>query len=42
MPSASQNTDAMTFPADGTDLFFFGAEQPAYVHCFDFCLDSGV
>jgi hypothetical protein len=20
MPSASQNTDAMTFPADGTDL----------------------
>jgi hypothetical protein len=27
MPSASQNTDAMTFPADGTDLVFFGAEQ---------------
>jgi hypothetical protein len=42
MPSASQNTDAMTFPADGTDLAFSDAEQPAYVHCFDCCLDSGV
>jgi hypothetical protein len=30
MPSASQNTDAMTFP-DGTDLVFFGAEQPASI-----------
>jgi hypothetical protein len=40
-PSASQNTDAMTFPADGTDLVL-GAEQPASVHCFDYCLDSGV
>jgi len=28
MPSASQNTDAMTFPADGNDFVFFGAEQP--------------
>jgi len=35
MPSASQNTDAMTFPADGTDLGFFGAEHPASVHYFD-------
>jgi len=42
MPSASQNTDAMTFPADETDLVFFGAEQPAYVHCFEGCLDSGL
>jgi hypothetical protein len=41
MPSASQNPYAMTFPADGTDLVF-GAEQPASVHCFDCCLDSGV
>jgi hypothetical protein len=32
MPSASHNTDAMTFPADGTDLVLFGAEQPASVH----------
>jgi len=37
MPSASQNTDAITFPADGTELVFFGAEQPASVHCFDCC-----
>jgi len=36
MPSASQNTDAMTFPADGTDLVFFGTEQLAFVHCLDF------
>jgi hypothetical protein len=36
------NTDAMTFPAAGTDLVFFGAEQPAFVCCFDCCLDSGV
>ena len=42
MPSASQNTNAMTFPADGTDPVFFGTEQPASVHCFDCCLDSGV
>jgi hypothetical protein len=42
MPSAYHNTGAMTFPADGTDLFFFGAEQLASVHCFDCCLDSGV
>jgi len=35
MPLASQNTDAMTFPADGTDLLSFGAEQPASVRCFD-------
>ena len=42
MPSASQNTDVMTFPADETDLVFFGAEQPASVHSFDWCLDSGV
>jgi hypothetical protein len=41
MPSASQNTDAMTFPADGTDFVFLGAEQLASVHCFDYCLDSG-
>jgi hypothetical protein len=27
MPSASQNTDAMTIPVDGTDLAFFGIEQ---------------
>jgi hypothetical protein len=33
MPSASQNTNAMTFPADETGLVF-GAEQPASVHCF--------
>jgi len=31
MPSASQNTDAMTFPADGTNLVFFGTEQLASV-----------
>ena len=30
MPLASQNTDAMTFPADGTDFAFFGAEQDVY------------
>jgi hypothetical protein len=42
MPSAFQNTDAMTFPADGTDFAFFGAEQPASVRYFDCCLDSGV
>jgi hypothetical protein len=42
MPSAFLNTDAMTFPADGTDLVFFGAKQPASAHCFDCCLDSGV
>jgi len=42
MHSASQNTEAMTFPADGTDLVFFGAEQPASVHCFECLLDSGV
>jgi hypothetical protein len=42
MPSASQNTDAMVFPGDGTDPIFFGAEQPASVHCFDCCLDSAV
>jgi hypothetical protein len=42
MPSASQSTDAVIFPADGTDLIFFGVEQPASVHCFDCCLDSGV
>jgi hypothetical protein len=28
MPSASQNTNSMTFPAHGTDLVF-GAEQLA-------------
>jgi hypothetical protein len=38
MPSASQNTDAMNFAADGIDLVFFGAEQLASVYC----LDSGV
>jgi hypothetical protein len=32
----------MAFPADGTDLVFFGAEQPAFAHCFDCCLDFGV
>jgi hypothetical protein len=42
MPSAFQNTDAMTFPADGTDLAFFGPEQPASIDCFACCLDSGV
>jgi hypothetical protein len=42
MPSASQNTDAMTFPADGNKLLFFGAEKSASVLCFDYCLDSGV
>jgi hypothetical protein len=42
MPSASQNTDAMTIPADGTDLLFSGAEQLGPVHYFYCCLDSGV
>jgi hypothetical protein len=42
MPSASQNTDAMTFPADGTDFVLFGAEQPASVRCFYCSLDFGV
>jgi hypothetical protein len=42
MPSAPQNTDSMTFHADGTDLVFFGPENPASVHCFHCCLDSGV
>jgi len=41
MPSASQNTDAKNFPADGTELVFFGAEQLASVYCFDCCWDSG-
>jgi hypothetical protein len=36
------NTNAINFPADGTDLVFFGAEQPASLHRFDCCLDSGV
>jgi len=42
MPSASQKTDAMTFPADETELVFFGADQPASAYCFDCCLDSDV
>jgi hypothetical protein len=42
MLSASQNTDAMTFPADGTNLVLFGAEQPASVHCFDCFSSSGI
>jgi hypothetical protein len=42
MPLALQNIYAMTFPADGIDLVFFGAEQLASVHCFDYCMDSGV
>jgi hypothetical protein len=42
MPSASQNTNAKTFPADGTDLVFSDAEQLASVQCFDCYLDSGV
>jgi hypothetical protein len=42
MPSASQNTDAVTFPSDGTDLVFFGAEQSASVHRFYCCLNFGV
>ena len=42
MPSAYQNTNAMTLPADGTDLVFFGAEQPTSVHSFDCCLDCGM
>jgi hypothetical protein len=42
MPSEFQKTNAMNFPADGTDLVFFGAEQPASVHCFDCYFDSGV
>jgi hypothetical protein len=42
MLSASQNTHAMPFPADGTNIVSFGAEQPASLHCFDRFLDSGV
>jgi len=42
MPSASQNSDAMTVRADGTAFVFFGAKQLASVHGFDCCLDSGV
>jgi hypothetical protein len=42
MPLSFQNTDAMTFPADGTELVFLGVEQPASVYYFDCCLDSGV
>ena len=42
MPTASQNTDATTFPADGTDLVFFGPKQLFSVHCFDYYLDSCV
>jgi hypothetical protein len=42
MPPASQNTDAMNFPADETDLVFFGADQPVSVQCFDYCLNSRV
>ena len=42
MSPASQNTDAMNFCADGTELAFFGAEQHASIHCFNCCLDSGV
>jgi len=32
----------MAFSADGTDLVFFGAEQPASVLCFDCCVDYDV
>jgi hypothetical protein len=42
MPSVYQNTNTTTFPGDGTDLVFFGVEQPASAYCFDCCLDSGV
>ena len=42
MLSASHKTEAMTFPADGTNIVFFGAEQPASVYCFDCFLYSGV
>jgi len=32
----------MNFPADGSELNFFGAEQPAAIHCFACWLDFGV
>jgi hypothetical protein len=34
MPSTFQKTDTMTFPADGTDLVFFGAEQTGFCPLF--------
>jgi hypothetical protein len=42
MPPASQNTDAMIFPAYGTEIVFLRAAQPPSAHCFDCWLDSGV
>jgi hypothetical protein len=32
----------MNFPADGSELIFFGAEQTAAIHCFECWLDFGV
>ena len=35
IPRASQKTDAIDLPADGT-VFAFGADSPFSVHCFDY------
>ncbi|CAK8697069.1 unnamed protein product [Clavelina lepadiformis] len=40
-PLESQNTDAMTFPANGITLTFLGAGDDRCFHCFDCSLVSG-
>ena len=42
IPSASQKTVAITFPADETVFALFGALSPGATHCFDSCFVSGV
>ena len=39
---ASQKTDVMTLPADGTVFAFFRADSPLSVHCFDCSFISDV
>ena len=41
MPFVSQNTEAITFPADDTTLAFFGAGEFECFHCMDCLLVSG-
>ncbi|CAK8692101.1 unnamed protein product [Clavelina lepadiformis] len=40
-PLESQTTDAVTFPADGITLAFFGAVNDGCFRCFDCSLVSG-
>lgn len=35
IPRASQETDVVTLPADGTAFVFFGADSSLPVNCFD-------